>query len=203
MTDFDQALRGRLLDTVTARIIAAAEELTDLDAAIGDGDHGINMKRGMEAVIDAREAIVALAPGEALQLAGKQLVMKVGGASGPLFGTLALQLGKSWPSEPTPAGLHAALAAALAAVMARGRSEPGQKTLLDVLAPVTDAVGRDAPLADIAAIAAQAADATIPLRAQRGRASFLGERSVGHMDPGARSLALIVTAIVDVLEGRA
>jgi len=127
--------------------------------------------------------------------------MKVGGASGPLYGTLFMSLGKELPPEPTIADLARALAAAIEAVKARGKSEPGQKTMLDVLAPVRAALaegggdlGRSLPdLADAAAAA------TAPLKAIRGRASFLGERSIGHVDPGARSSALLIRAICDAL----
>lgn len=203
MIAIDTSLAERVLDTVTDRITAAADHLTALDAAIGDGDHGINMRRGMEAIRAERAAILAAPPGAALEIAGRQIVMKVGGAAGPLFGTLLLQAGRSWPSVATRPGIAAALAAAHVAVCARGKSEPGQKTLLDVLAPVVEALGRGDGLAEVAAAAKAGAEATVPMRALRGRASFLGDRSIGHMDPGARTLQLIVEAIVDVLEGRA
>jgi dihydroxyacetone kinase-like protein len=133
----------------------------------------------------------------ALQAIGMKLVMTVGGASGPLFGTLLITMGKSLPAEPTRADLAHAVRAALVAVQARGKSEPGQKTLLDVLAPLADALEAGTALAALPALAQAAADATVPLRAIRGRASFLGERSVGHMDPGAQSLAWLVAALVE------
>jgi len=128
---------------------------------------------------------------------GMALVMKVGGASGPLYGTLFMTLGKELPAEPGVADLLRAYDAAIAAVKARGKSDVGQKTMLDVLAPACEALAAGN---DPRAAAGAAAEATIPMRAIRGRASFLGERSIGHMDPGARSSALIIAAIVDVVE---
>jgi len=192
-----------LIDTVARRVIAHAEELTDLDRAIGDADHGINMKRGFEAVLADLDLLSSKPLPEALQKAGMQLVMKVGGASGPLYGTLFMTLGKELPSEPDRAAAVKALAAAIAAVKARGKSEPGQKTMLDVLTPLLEALKSGADGAALKAAADKAAEATVPMKAIRGRASFLGERSVGHMDPGARSSALIVSAVVDAMEARA
>jgi dihydroxyacetone kinase-like protein len=197
---FDEKTRRRLIEGVTQSIIAHAEELTTLDQAIGDGDHGINMKRGFEAVLGDIDQHAAKPLPEALKTIGMALVMKVGGASGPLYGTLFMTLGKELPESPSPSDAARALAAAIEAVKARGKSDIGQKTMLDVLAPVRDALasGRDPVAAAMAA-----AEATIPMRAVRGRASFLGDRSIGHMDPGARSSALIVAAVADVLEERA
>jgi phosphoenolpyruvate---glycerone phosphotransferase subunit DhaL len=180
-------------------MIDHAEELTALDSAIGDGDHGANMKRGFEAVLADLDALAGKPLPEALKTAGMQLVMKVGGASGPLYGTLFMTLGKSLPDEADRAAFATALKAAIDAVKARGKSDVGQKTMLDVLVPVQEAVASDAALADVAQRAHQAAEATIPMLATRGRASFLGERSVGHMDPGARSSALIVDAAAAAL----
>jgi dihydroxyacetone kinase-like protein len=124
------------------------------------------------------------------------LVMKVGGASGPLYGTLFMTLGKELPPEPGIDALVRAFDAAIAAVKARGKSEVGQKTMLDVLAPVRDALAAGI---DPRRAADAAAAATVPMKAIRGRASFLGERSIGHMDPGARSSALIVGAIAEIM----
>ncbi|TCT10754.1 dihydroxyacetone kinase DhaL subunit [Tepidamorphus gemmatus] len=188
-----------LFGAMARTIIAHAEELTALDQAIGDGDHGVNMKRGFEAVTANLPAIAAKPLPEALKAAGMELVMKVGGASGPLYGTLLMTLGKTLPAAPGRGDVAAALAAAIDAVKARGKSETGQKTMLDVLAPVQAAVARGEDLATIRAIAAEAAAATVPMRATRGRASFLGERSVGHMDPGARSSQLLVEAVCDAI----
>lgn len=189
--DGGAALRGRLIDAAAQAMIAAAEELTELDQAIGDGDHGLNMKRGFEAVAAQRDAIAALPWPEALKKAGTVLVMTVGGASGPLYGTLLMELGKSWPAATDRAGLEACFAAGIAAVKRRGKSDTGQKTMLDVLAPALAAFREGA---DPAAAADAAAAATAPMQATRGRASFLGPRSVGHVDPGARSSALLIRA---------
>jgi dihydroxyacetone kinase-like protein len=190
------ALR-KLIETVARRVIDHTDELTALDQAIGDGDHGLNMKRGFEAVLADLDQHAAKPLPEALKAIGMALVMKVGGASGPLYGTLFMTLGKELPADPTRDDFARAANAAIDAVKARGKSDIGQKTMLDVLRPALDAfvAGRDP-----AAAAQAAAEATIPMRAIRGRASFLGERSIGHMDPGARSSALIIAAVCEVVE---
>ncbi len=192
-----------LIETVAQRVIAHAEELTDLDRAIGDADHGINMKRGFEAVLADADALSRKPLPEALQKAGMQLVMKVGGASGPLYGTLFMTLGKELPAEPDRAAAAKALGAAIAAVKARGKSETGQKTMLDVLVPLHEALEKGADAQGLKSTVEKAAEATVPMKAIRGRASFLGDRSIGHMDPGARSSALILSAVVDAMEARA
>ena len=199
----DRRARKLLFETVAQRVIASAGELTDLDRAIGDGDHGINMRRGFEAVLATADELSAKDLGESLKGVGTTLVMKVGGASGPLYGTLFMSLGKSLADEVTREQAADAFAAALDAVKARGKSEVGQKTMLDVLFPVLGVLreGGDGMAARLKAVASAAAEKTIPMRAIRGRASFLGDRSIGHMDPGARSSALIVDAVADVMEG--
>jgi dihydroxyacetone kinase-like protein len=199
--NLDADLRAELVKAVAAVIDGHAEELTSLDQAIGDGDHGINMKRGFDAVLADAANLSAKPWPDFLKGVGTMLVMKVGGASGPLYRTLFMALGKELPVEPTRADLVRAFRAAIAAVQARGKSERGQKTMLDVLFPVAEAL--EAGMSEAGAItrAAQAAaEATIPVRAVRGRASFLGDRSIGHMDPGARSSALLIEAIASVLE---
>ncbi len=190
-----------LLDAIVTTMIDHADELTALDQAVGDGDHGVNMRRGFEAVRADAAAILAKPLPAALTAIGTTLVMKVGGASGPLFGTFFMALGKGIGEHGEL--LPDAFAAAVTAVQARGKSEPGQKTLLDVLAPVQAALAAGGPglLDRLPAIADDAAQATVPMRAIRGRASFLGERSVGHMDPGARSAALLVAAACRALKG--
>lgn len=189
--------KQQLIADCVAAILAHADELTDLDQAIGDGDHGLNMKRGFEAIKADQEKLIALAWPDFLKSIGTILVMKVGGASGPLYGTLLLTMAKEIGDAPDPSSARAAFAAAFEAVKARGKSDVGQKTLLDVMAPVLDAWTDTAP--DLAATlskrAADAAEATIPMKAIRGRASFLGDRSIGHMDPGARSLSLLIAVI--------
>jgi dihydroxyacetone kinase-like protein len=199
---FDHDMRVRLIETVAHRVIAHADELTGLDSAIGDADHGINMKRGMEAVLAELPSSATKPLPEMLKTAGLTLVMKVGGASGPLYGTLVMGLGKELPAEPTAADAGRALTAAIDAVKARGKSEAGQKTMLDVLVPVAERLVAGASFAEIRATAAAAAEATVPMKAIRGRASFLGDRSIGHMDPGARSSLLMIEAVCDVLEGK-
>ena len=198
----DEMHLRRLIEAVARTIIEHANELTELDSAIGDGDHGANMKRGFEAVLANLDSIAAKPLPEALKAAGTQLVMKVGGASGPLYGTLFIGLGKSLPEPANRKILAQALDDAIAPVKARGKADVGQKTMLDVLVPVQQAIAAGADPAAVAARADEAAEATIPMKATRGRASFLGDRSIGHMDPGARSSALIVAAIASCFEAR-
>jgi dihydroxyacetone kinase-like protein len=193
----------KLLDVVSRRLIYHADELTALDSAIGDGDHGLNMKRGFEAVLGDLAAIAAKPLPDALRAVGTTLVMKIGGASGPLYGTLFLTLGKELGASPNSADFCRALAAAVAAMKARGKSDVGQKTMLDVLAPIVDELKTGQfDTRVIRQKARRLAEATIPLKATRGRASFLGDRSIGHMDPGARSSELIIDAVCDYFEGR-
>ena len=191
---------SRLIAAAADTIAAHADELTALDQAIGDGDHGLNMKRGFEAVRAEADVFSAKPLPDALKAVGTKLVMTVGGASGPLFVTLFMALGKDLPPAPDRAALTTALGKAIEAVAARGKSQPGQKTMLDVLQPVYDALAQGETVAEIADAANRAADATVPMKALRGRASFLGERSIGHMDAGARSTALLVRAIAEAIE---
>jgi len=192
---------SRLIAAAADTIAAHAGELTALDQAIGDGDHGLNMKRGFEAVRAEADTFAAKTLPEALKAVGTKLVMTVGGASGPLFGTLFMALGKELPAAPDRSGLAAALKKAIEAVAARGKSQPGQKTMLDVLQPVYEALVQGKTATEIADVADKAAEATVPMKALRGRASFLGERSIGHMDAGARSTALLVRAVAEAIEG--
>ena len=199
----DCETRKLLFKAVAQRVIASADELTDLDRAIGDGDHGTNMRRGFEAVLSAVDELSAKNLGESLKGVGTTLVMKVGGASGPLYGTLFMSLGKTLEDEVTREQFADAFADAIDAVKARGKSDVGQKTMLDVLVPVLAVLregGAGLPQR-LKAAARVAAEQTVPMRAIRGRASFLGERSIGHMDPGARSSSLIVDAVAEVMEG--
>jgi dihydroxyacetone kinase-like protein len=196
----NRAVREKLVRALAVAVIEHADELTSLDQAIGDGDHGLNMKRGFEAVLATLPALADKSPPEMLKAIGMTLVMKVGGASGPLVGTFFMELGKALPEEPTRADLVAATDRAIDAVKARGRSEAGQKTLLDVLVPVQVIFAAGGDATAIAAEAAEAAERTTPMLATRGRASFLGERSIGHMDPGSRSASLLIGAAVATLE---
>jgi dihydroxyacetone kinase-like protein len=187
-----------LIEAVAGAVIGAADELTALDQAIGDGDHGVNMKRGFEAVHANAVNFSEKPLPEALRAIGSELVMKVGGASGPLYGTLFMSFGKSLAAGTD---LAAAFAQAVDAVKARGKSQEGQKTMLDVLVPTSAAIAKGGDLiARLPRLVADAAEATVPMRAVRGRASFLGERSIGHMDPGARSASLMIAAACRALE---
>lgn len=198
---FDTNSKKKIAQAVADALIGHADELTELDAAIGDGDHGHNMRRGMEAVLAGLDDLAEKPVGEALKAAGMQLVMKVGGASGPLYGTLLMGLGKNLPDEPGYDDLVASFSEAIDAVKARGKAEVGQKTMLDVLAPVLEAMRGGADQDEIIAVAAKAREATAPMKAERGRASFLGERSIGHVDPGARSSELMIAAVAAALSG--
>lgn len=193
----------KLIGTVARRIVDHAEELTELDSAIGDADHGLNMKRGMEAVLGDLPSLSTKPLPEALKAVGMALVMKVGGASGPLYGTLFLTMGKELPADPSTADVAKALTSAIDAMKMRGKSDFGQKTMLDVLGPVASALADGSSLADVRELAKEKAEATVPMKAIRGRASFLGERSIGHMDPGARSSQIMIEAACDVAEGKA
>jgi phosphoenolpyruvate---glycerone phosphotransferase subunit DhaL len=198
----DSLLQRKLIERVAGAVIRHADELTALDRAIGDGDHGLNMKRGAEAVLAQLDALAAAPLPEALGTVGKTLVMKIGGASGPLYGTLFMTLGKELVGDADPANTVNAFGAAIAALKKIGRSDVGQKTMLDVLVPVHDelASGNGAWCPRARQRAAEAAAATVPMKASKGRASFLGDRSIGHMDPGARSSSLMIAAVCDVME---
>jgi dihydroxyacetone kinase-like protein len=192
-----------------ARSIAGnKEELTALDSAIGDADHGTNMDRGMSAAVAALDAAPPADPAALLKQVGMTLVSKVGGASGPLYGTFFLRMAGALGTDPADDEAFArALRAGLEGVVARGKAEPGDKTMLDALGPACDAL--DAALAAgqplgpaleaAAAAARKGRDATVPLVARKGRASYLGERSAGHQDPGATSTALLLDAAVAAL----
>jgi phosphoenolpyruvate---glycerone phosphotransferase subunit DhaL len=199
----DREAREKLVQALAESMIGHAEELTSLDQAIGDGDHGLNMKRGFEAVLATLPGLADKSLPEMLKAIGMTLVMKVGGASGPLVGTFFMELGKSLPEQPGRTEFVVATDKAINAVKARGRSEAGQKTLLDVLVPAQSVLAAGGDAKAIAAEAARAADRTTPMLAIRGRASFLGERSIGHMDPGSRSASLLIAAAVATLEREA
>lgn len=179
--------------------------LTELDSAIGDADHGANMARGMNAVMDKLAAGTPATADQLLKTTGMTLVSSVGGASGPLYGTFFLRAGTAAGAvtELDAAGLGAALRAAVGGIVDRGKAELGDKTMFDALEPAVEAydqaVTDGATVADAAAAASRAADAgrdaTFPLVARKGRASYLGERSAGHLDPGAASSALLMQAL--------
>ena len=213
MADADVARLADWLHRFAAAVAEHEQQLTELDSAIGDADHGGNMRRGTAAVATALEA--ADAPTDDVQavfkLAGMTLVKSVGGASGPLYGTFMLRFAASAGDVATldAAALGAALRAGLEGVVARGKAEAGDKTMYDVLAPSLDAydaaVADGADAAGAAAAAAEVApglrDATAPLVARKGRASYLGERSAGHVDPGSASTTLLLQTLAAALAG--
>ncbi len=194
----------QLIGAAVGAVRECAEELTALDQAIGDGDHGVNMRRGFDAIAELGPELAAMPARQALQKAGMTLVMKVGGASGPLYGSLLMGIGKALGDELTPGDVAPALRAGVESVKQRGKSDVGDKTMLDVLVPVTEALEGAADagagwtpelLETLRAAARAGLEATRPLQARKGRASFLGERSVGHLDPGARSSQLLVETL--------
>ncbi|WP_280263567.1 dihydroxyacetone kinase subunit DhaL [Nocardia wallacei] len=193
----------RWLRAFAASIDENTEALTELDAAIGDADHGTNMRRGTVAVVAAFDESAPASAAEALKQAGMVLIRSVGGASGPLYGTLLLRMATSVGENGLDApGFAKALRAGLDGVIARGKAEPGDKTMIDALTPAVDALeeklaaGEDfaTSLAAATEAAESGRDATIPLQARKGRASYLGDRSIGHQDPGATSTALLISA---------
>jgi dihydroxyacetone kinase-like protein len=205
-------LTGRMIDAACAAIDDNAELLTRLDSAIGDGDHGHNMRRGFQEIAAQRDQIAGLPLGQALQKAGMALVMKVGGASGPLYGSLLMSMGKAAGEVPADAdGVAAIWAEGIEAVKRRGKSDVGEKTMLDVLVPALDALRMAAAdglsseqiLDRVRRAAEDGLAATKPMQASKGRASYLGARSIGHLDPGAQSSALLIGAVCDVLEREA
>ena len=196
-----------LIRAATQTLIDHVDELTELDSAIGDGDHGLNMKRGALAIEARLGEWQTLTLNEALKAAGTVCMGTIGGSSGPVFGTLLVTLAKELPPAPRASDLAAALVASIAALTRLGKAEVGQKTLLDVLDPVQRLLATSDPAtADAADLKAQvkqcaldSAAATAAMDAIRGRASFLGERALGHVDPGSRSMALIIVAVCDRL----
>ena len=195
-----------LVKAAAEQVIASAPELTALDQAIGDGDHGANMKRGFEAVLSKLDAIGSQPLDEAFKTIGKTLVMTIGGASGPLYGTFFMAAGDalSQKKKNLPEDVTEVFAHAVGAVSARGRSQAGEKTMLDVLFPVLEtlktASGRPDLIGRVRETASEAAARTAPMQATKGRASFLGARSIGHVDPGARSSCVLLHAVCDTLE---
>jgi len=185
----------------TQTLIDHVDELTALDQAIGDGDHGLNMRRGALAIQARLDALSAMPLNEALRTMGMSCISTIGGSSGPVFGTLLVTLSKELPAAPGPAEVARALRAGIAAITRLGKAEVGQKTLLDVLDPVAtllEAGGGDI-VARVKQGAAEAAEATAAMDAIKGRASFLGDRALGHVDPGSRSMALMISAVCEHL----
>jgi dihydroxyacetone kinase-like protein len=205
----DAAALRRWIAAFADSVVEHQDELTRLDSAIGDADHGSNLARGMKAVVAALDAESPATPDAVLKRTGMTLVSTVGGASGPLYGTFFLRMGTAaGQGELDAAGFGAALRAGVEGVLARGKAERGDKTMYDALAPALEAYdsqvnggGDDfgAALRAAADAAAAGRDATIPLQARKGRASYLGERSIGHQDPGATSAALLLAAAASTL----
>jgi dihydroxyacetone kinase-like protein len=202
------AALDRWVRQFAALVAEKREYLTELDAAIGDADHGANMDRGLKAAVAALDETTPPNAGALFNKVGITLVSTVGGASGPLYGTLFMRMGASFGEidAASPEQLASALRAGLEGIVARGKAEPGDKTMYDALSPSVDAldaaVAAQLPLVEALATALVAAeagrDATTPMLARKGRASYLGERSVGHQDPGATSAALLIAALVKV-----
>ena len=199
------------LDRFRDAVVAQRDWLTELDSAIGDADHGINMARGMAAVGSLIDTAEADAIGPLFKKVGMTLVSSVGGASGPLYGTFFMKFGTAAATTDVLelSQLAASLRAGLDGIVARGKAELGDKTMVDAMSPALDALDAgiaagDSVTACLSAAAAAAAggrDATIPLVARKGRASYLGERSAGHQDPGATSTAYLFETLAQAVNG--
>jgi dihydroxyacetone kinase-like protein len=207
MSDLSYAAVADWMHRFATAVAEQRAELVRLDTAIGDGDHGTNLDRGMRKAIEKLDALEGEDVGAALKAVGMALVSSVGGAAGPLYGTLFLQMGQATAGRDAVdlAGWTAALEAGVQGVQARGKAEPGDKTMLDALLPALDAL-RDAAAegAELPAALRRSADAaeegmkaTIPMEARKGRASYLGPRSVGHQDPGATSSQLLLACAAE------
>ena len=201
----DAAWARRWIDLAAADVAEQRDYLVDLDRAIGDGDHGENMDRGFKAAVEALGQAEPASVAEVLKTVAKTLMSTVGGAAGPLYGTAFLRASKAaGDGDLDGAGVAAVIAGALDGIQARGKATTGEKTMVDAWTPALEAAraaaesGSDpAAVLEAAATAAEAgAAATEPMRATKGRASYLGERSIGHLDPGAVSTSLILRAAV-------
>jgi dihydroxyacetone kinase-like protein len=197
------------VQAIAAAMDQHKDRLTQLDSAIGDADHGVNMQRGFTAVVAALDGYEAAGVGEVLVKTGTTLISSVGGAAGPLYGTFFRATGKQLSGPTADAEqLAAALDAGLAGVQKLGAAVPGDKTMIDALVPALAAFGEAARAGEGEAVAAEkaataaetGAQDTIPLQARKGRASYLGARSIGHQDPGATSTALVLRALAEVLK---
>ncbi|MDD4915380.1 MAG: dihydroxyacetone kinase subunit DhaL [Methylococcales bacterium] len=203
------ALFPQIIDSIADAIASHAEAITELDQAIGDGDHVFNLQRGIQALQDGGAEIAVLDWPAAWQKIGMILMSSVGGASGSLYATLFISLSKNSHDKPLDLRNFAcALALAVDAVKLRGKADAGEKTMLDVLIPVanalTEAAETDATLTEIVdrlcRVAEAGVEATRNMLATKGRASFLGERSIGHIDAGAKTAQLMIAAIAGVLK---
>jgi phosphoenolpyruvate---glycerone phosphotransferase subunit DhaL len=193
-----------LIRAATQTLIDNVDTLTALDQAIGDGDHGLNMRRGAQAIQAKLPELAAMPFNDALKTMGMTCMSTIGGSSGPVFGTLLVTLSKELPAHPNAAQVASALDASIKALTRLGKAEVGQKTLLDVLDPVRQHLA-DTPLLgaelrrSTRQCALDSAQATAHMDAGRGRSSFLGDRALGHVDPGSHSMALIIGSICDKL----
>lgn len=202
MLVLDAEFFRRWMSAAAAAVDREAGRLTELDSAIGDADHGSNLQRGFAAVAAALDKEQPAAPGAVLALTGRQLISTVGGASGPLYGTLLRRTGKALgdEAEVTPGQLAEALRAGVDAVAQLGGAKAGDKTMLDALIPAVGALGESLSFGAARTAADEGALATVPMQARKGRASYLGERSIGHQDPGATSSALLIGALADTAD---
>jgi len=205
MNTFSVAAAQTWISAAAEALVKEEARLGDLDAAIGDGDHGANMRRGFDAVVKKLNGADPADLGAVFKTVGMTLLSTVGGASGPLYGGFFLDLGKrgAGAAEWDAAALAEALGGGLADIVRRGKAETGDKTMVDALTPAVEAMrtadGGLAAAAEAAAVTARKAAAeTAPLLARKGRASYLGERSIGHEDPGANSMALLLETLATV-----
>lgn len=203
----DTASVQRWMELFAASMAEHRQELVKLDTSIGDGDHGTNMDRGMQKALEKLQAAPQPDPGAVLKTVAMTLISTVGGAAGPLYGTLFLQLGGGFSDHPE-GDLNAYAAAwrrALDAVQARGKAQAGDKTMVDALIPAVEALEQASDLDTGLRAAADAARegmlATVPMVARKGRASYLAERSAGHQDPGATSTQYLLECAVEALAG--
>ena len=205
----DKNKRKEIVQAVSEKIEAEKDLLTELDSAIGDGDHGINMARGAKAVMEKLPSLIEKDTGALLKGIGMAIVSSVGGASGPLYGTAFMKAGDAHKGkeEPSAEDFLAAFSAAIAGIKMRGKSTTGEKTMLDALCPAESAMreaieAKKSPkeiLQAAAAAAEKGAEETTNILATKGRASYLGERSIGHRDPGAVSSAFMLRAMADAI----
>lgn len=205
----DKNKRKEIVQAVSEKIEAEKDLLTELDSAIGDGDHGINMARGAKAVMEKLPSLIEKDTGTLLKGIGMAIVSSIGGASGPLYGTAFMKAGDALKGkeEPSAEDFLAAFSAAIAGIKMRGKSTTGEKTMLDALCPAESAMreaieAKKSPkeiLQAAAAAAEKGAEETTNILATKGRASYLGERSIGHKDPGAVSSAFMLRAMADAM----
>jgi len=199
-----------LIQAVNNAVTRHADELTELDKAIGDGDHVINLRRGLDALLALQDEVAQLDWASAWQKMGMTCMSKIGGASGSLFGTLFVSMAKAAKDQPVDVAVFAqAFAAGVESMKLRGKAEAGEKTMLDVLIPVARVLQENASNAELADLLTQVKEATQvgmestrDMLATKGRASFLGERSIGHIDAGAKSSQLMIDAIVETLQSK-